>query len=239
VSAVNDLLLIDIGNSFIKYSFADSSKPGVITAIDYLDDMSGVKALLTGIKQVRVSAVGQRKKFTQLQQELSGLDVIIAETKGQAFGIQFAYKQMHTLGVDRWLAMIAAHQSYSGDLAVVSLGTAATCDLINAEGLHLGGWIAPGYNSLRQTLLDNTAQVFSDGKSPAEVNLGQNTSDCVNYGCLAMLEGFLSGARQQLAKLGQENKLIVTGGDRDLLSGFKNNHTFWEENLVLKGLSYL
>ena len=236
---VNDLLLIDIGNSFIKYSFAHSETPGVTTPVCYLDNITELHELPANIKQVRLSAVGQTDKFDQLLQMFSEQNVLLAQTRKQAFGIEFAYTDMSKLGVDRWLAMIAARQSYTGNLVVLSLGTAATCDLISVDGLHLGGWIAPGYRTLRQALLANTTQVFSDGHQPTELKLGQNTSNCVDYGCLAMLEGFLLKAQQLLAKQGGENTIIITGGDRHLLAGLKNSQTHWEENLVLKGLSYL
>ena len=55
-----------------------------------------------------------------------------------------AYPQPQSLGVDRWLALIAARQLAPGWACVIDAGTALTIDALDAAGLHLGGLIIPG-----------------------------------------------------------------------------------------------
>src|SRR5690606_17161180 len=60
--------------------------------------------------------------------------------------LRVCYPQPHQFGVDRWLGLIGARrQAGAGHaLLVASCGTAITVDLLDADGTHLGGVIAPG-----------------------------------------------------------------------------------------------
>ncbi|MDP1069535.1 type III pantothenate kinase, partial [Klebsiella pneumoniae] len=66
------------------------------------------------------------------------------------------------MGVDRWLAMLAAWQRVGQSCWVVDCGSAITLDLLDAEGRHQGGYILPGLRLMQQSLLGNTAEVRVD-----------------------------------------------------------------------------
>src|SRR3546814_5490867 len=59
-------------------------------------------------------------------------------------GLRNAYREPERLGVDRWLAMIAAWHTHRGAACIANAGTALTVDVIDAQGQHLGGIIAAG-----------------------------------------------------------------------------------------------
>lgn len=79
-------------------------------------------------------------------------------SQAQASGVTNGYQQPEQLGVDRWLALIAAAERVSGDCIVIDAGSAITLDLLRSDGLHLGGAILPGIN----TSLDKFKHIFSD-----------------------------------------------------------------------------
>ena len=54
--------------------------------------------------------------------------------------------------MDRWLAMVGAFQLRRNAMLVVDLGTAVTADLVDENGLHLGGYICPGLSLLRKSV---------------------------------------------------------------------------------------
>src|SRR5688572_3917000 len=56
--------------------------------------------------------------------------------------LALSYQEPQTLGSDRWLGALAAHRRY-GDCVVVDCGTALTINLVDGDGLFLGGAIAP------------------------------------------------------------------------------------------------
>ncbi|WP_352284776.1 type III pantothenate kinase, partial [Pseudoalteromonas sp. Q18-MNA-CIBAN-0097] len=78
-----------------------------------------------------------------------------------------AYEHVGNLGIDRWLALIAGFTLYPNTACiVVDAGTATTIDVLDSEGLHLGGWILPGLDLMTSSLTQNTQRVFDDGKTP-------------------------------------------------------------------------
>lgn len=62
------------------------------------------------------------------------------------------YAPSHALGPDRFLIAMGAWAASGGGRPVVALGagTALTFDLVDSEGVHLGGAILPGIETLRR-----------------------------------------------------------------------------------------
>ena len=68
------------------------------------------------------------------------------------------------LGVDRWLAILAAaFKLYpQKNVLIIDAGTATTVDLLAKSGVHQGGWILPGItipclNSVLNLILRSTS----------------------------------------------------------------------------------
>ena len=85
--------------------------------------------------------------------------------ESRALGVTNAYRQPERLGVDRWMALIAASELVAGDAVIIDAGSALTLDLLRADGQHLGGAILPGFN----TSLDDFKRIFGyiDFNDPA------------------------------------------------------------------------
>ena len=64
--------------------------------------------------------------------------VELAEVSAEAAGVTCGYKDFHQLGVDRWLALVAAYRKYAKPIIVVDAGSAVTIDIVDGDGLHLG-----------------------------------------------------------------------------------------------------
>jgi type III pantothenate kinase len=78
--------------------------------------------------------------------------ISLARTQRRCDGVRIAYAQPRRLGVDRFLALLAAHARGAQPALVVGVGTALTIDLIDADGLHRGGRIAPSPTLMRDAL---------------------------------------------------------------------------------------
>jgi type III pantothenate kinase len=68
--------------------------------------------------------------------------VIVDATVG--LPITLAVDEPLTVGADRLINTLAASRLYGRDCIVVDMGTATTFDCITADGVFLGGAIAPG-----------------------------------------------------------------------------------------------
>lgn len=235
VSGQHNNLLLDLGNSYAKYAFVSAADESL--SCHYVDYGEPLLSLLNNSSRVLLSSVSSAKYVEQIQNRCRslGIDLFIATSQAQQFGLRCAYENYSTLGVDRWLAMLAADQMTELPFAVIDVGTAITCDFV-ANKQHLGGWIAPGFSTMRSGLIKNTQHVFSDSSIPDSAKLGLSTEQCVNFGCLAAVQGVVARAQVSLSLISSENCLIVTGGDQSMLQEVCGNKTIYAENLVLQGL---
>jgi type III pantothenate kinase len=238
VKSVSDpfkALLVDIGNTQIKYALVnDASDLSNVKRCQHPEDLT---LLISSVNQVLVSSVGHLTLMAALERlcERFNKPIQIINTEAETLGIQCAYEKFQTLGVDRWLAILAAREITKLPVAVIDLGTANTCDIV-INNKHIGGWISPGFSVMRESLLANTQHVFADMNMPDSLNLGNTTQDCVSYGCLASQTGFVMMAEQYLANQNENYFVLVTGGGQNSLSLQHNKKILFFPNLVLRGL---
>ena len=228
-------LLVDIGNTQIKYALVnDISDLSNVKCCQHPEDLT---SLISSVNQVVVSSVGHLILVTELKRLCEGFNkpCQIINTEADTLGIQCAYEKFQTLGVDRWLAILAAREITKFPVAVIDLGTANTCDIV-INNKHIGGWISPGFSVMRESLLSHTQHVFADTKMPDSLNLGNTTQDCVSYGCLASQTGFVMMAEQYLSNQYEDYFILVTGGGQNSLSLQNNKKILFFPNLVLRGL---
>ena len=118
-----------------------------------------------------------------------------------------------TVGADRIVNTVGAHDRYGGDLIVVDFGTATTLDVVGADGAYEGGVIAPGVNLSLKALHDAAAALpFIDVTKPERV-IGTNTVACMQsgiyWGYIGLIEGVCARIR---AERGRKMTVVGTGG---------------------------
>ncbi|WP_225033247.1 type III pantothenate kinase [Paraburkholderia sp. XV] len=78
----------------------------------------------------------------------------------QQCGVTNAYTAPTQLGSDRWAGMIGARAAFPGEpLLIATFGTATTLEALNADGVFVGGLIAPGWSLMMRSLGEHTAQL--------------------------------------------------------------------------------
>ncbi len=236
------MLLIDVGNSRLKWAQHKSMPVSLsITACAYeKNDISLVlEASFTSMEPqaVWVSCVADEDVISQITCwfiDSWGVKPIYARTQASFMGLENAYFEFDTLGVDRWLAMLAAWQLYEGAICVIDSGTAITLDVVNEKGEHQGGLILPGLNLLQQSLQMKTSSIGDASAKPCL--LANNTAEAVGNGCRQMMcKSVPSIVNEFEQSLGVNLLCILTGGDAHLLmTEFKRYE--YREDLVLFGL---
>ena len=152
-------------------------------------------------------------------------------------GVTVAYAQPERLGVDRWLAMIAAHHQWAAPILIVDAGTAVTYDLLLADGRQLGGLILPGIEMMRGSLLKGTH--IASAESEALVGpWATDTTAAVTLGAVQALAALAERLYDRLAtEAGAVPELVVTGGDAEHLLSALDRPARYEPTLVLQGLA--
>lgn len=228
-------LLVDIGNTQIKYALVNDIAD--LADVSYCQYTENLTSYISTVNQVLVSSVGHLSLVEELKSLCKCFDTPckIIKPEAETLGVHCAYKKFQTFGVDRWLAVLAAREITELPVAVIDLGTANTCDIV-INNIHIGGWISPGFSVMRESLLNNTQQIFADTNMPDILDIGNTTEDCVSYGCLASQTGFVMMAEQYLHYKYNDYFILVTGGGQKLLSLQNNKKILFFPNLVLRGL---
>jgi type III pantothenate kinase len=126
-------------------------------------------------------------------------------------GVRIAYAEPSRLGVDRFLALLAAHARGAEAWLVVGIGTALTIDLLDADGQHHGGRIAPSPTLMREALHARAPQLPSSGG--AYVDFAADTGDGLVSGCDGAALALIADSRARAtARLGTAPRVIVHGG---------------------------
>lgn len=239
-------LIIDRGNTALKWQVL---KAGVVheqgralnsvPLVDVLQPLTGVR--FTSIYVSNVGSVDFCKQLTEWAAEHHQLPPVFVESIRTACGVTNAYARPEQLGVDRWLAMIAAHKLCRGMLCVVDIGTALTMDFLDGNGVHLGGFIVPGVELMKTSLLGQTEKIALQNKERVSHSLlGKNTNEAVFFGIEQMLQAFIEQKMAQMqVEYQQVISLVLTGGyAKNLAAGLSIPHQVHNE-LVLDGLNML
>lgn len=241
-------LLLDIGNSAVKWALSAGRELGeagrfVHRGADFMQQAtlawSGIAApQAVVVANVAGAAVAdQLQAWTQRQWQQSSQFLVATGTAG---GVRNGYAEPHTLGIDRWAAMVAAYAECRSAVCVADCGTAITLDLVDADGLHRGGLILAGIDLMRAALQGNTANLRAADTTHSLQLLATGTGDAIASGSVyAAAAAIEQIGKQMLAQCKQEPRLLLTGGDalRVLpLLGIACKH---DPGLVLKGLAIL
>ena len=156
-----------------------------------------------------------------------------AKSQVSQSGLSNSYEDVHKMGVDRWLAMLAAWSKFPDQShIVIDAGTALTLDVIDEFGRHVGGYICPGFSLMKSSLLGGTKRVMAEGDWQIGRALGNSTQDCVDHGVQDMVACWLEHHRA----LQPNARIWVTGGDGQRLVSLLAEPVLFEADLVLDGL---
>ncbi|WP_394752876.1 type III pantothenate kinase [Crenothrix sp.] len=236
-------LLVDIGNTRLKWGLADQ---GEIMATGVLVNSHISSQVLIDTWQalvspqlIALSCVNSPQIIELISSAATFLwphsPVIKAQSLASQCGVRNAYEQPEKLGVDRWLALIAAHHSYHQTLCIVDCGTAITVDVMTGDGNHQGGLICPGLTLMRHSLAHGTHQLPLSEQNYT-VGLANSTESAIFSGILSAACGLIE---RVIAQQPKPIQLILTGGDAGIISTQLACEAIIDDNLVLRGLIYV
>jgi type III pantothenate kinase len=149
------------------------------------------------------------------------------------------YSPPQAVGADRLVDALAVLREYGTPAVVVDFGTATTFDAISRDGEYLGGAIAPGIGISLDALFRMAAHLPRfEMRRPPNV-IGGNTVESMQsgafYGFVGQVEGMV---RRLRAELGNDTRVIATGGLAELLGQEAGCFDHIDPLLTLKGLRY-
>lgn len=240
------VLLVDLGNTRLKWAWLGRSlKPGVMHA-------GGLPPLRAAdrVLAVSVASAAVRRKFVAEVRRQTGHAPFFVRSTTQAAGVHNGYREPWRLGADRWVALLGA-RPLAKDVLVVDAGTAVTLDLLDAQGVHHGGFILPGLELMVASLFERTGGIRRraavSGKSAASARatvklnkFGTTTREAVVQGALHAIAASVDGAVKKAGEtLGRKPLVLLTGGDARQISRALCSRFELRPKLVLEGLARL
>lgn len=217
-------LLIDIGNSRIKWYFDHNmapinahTNPSALSHHDEKWEINLYQSWLNSETPNRcfISHVANQEKLKAAQQVIElcfpkcSLELLKPIAAKNGLALNYDPLQM---GADRYAQLLGAHHLFKNkNYLLISAGTATTIDGVLAGGTHIGGIILPSDYLMRQSLHQYTAKLPLNGGKVKNQSAPNNTKDA-----LATATQFATiGAIHQFSSSYMENKrfeILLCGG---------------------------
>lgn len=161
-----------------------------------------------------------------------------AESAGDLFHTN--YPAPAEIGADRVADAIAAKAFYGVPAVVVDFGTATNIEVLDKDGVFLGGIIMPGAETSMAALFAKASRLFEvELVAPDEV-IGRSTEHAIQSGIVFGEADRADGlVKRVFDQLGYETTVIATGGLSHLVAQHSRMITDVDPELTLKGLRLL
>lgn len=251
------LLLVDAGNTRIKWALMHSARLGVAELghwadygsvgredvckmADALQDVDITRVMISNVAGEAMRASLERMVLRALG--MKPVPLTWFASQAELAGVKNGYRDPAQLGCDRFAALIGARALFPGvPLVVATCGTATTVDALDAQGCFYGGMILPGVGLMAASLAQNTAQLpqvpqYNVGEHP----FADNTHDAIASGCIAAQAGAIGRAVAAHAALQQQDaarmQCLLSGGAAGAIAPHLAGPVRQVDNLVLIGL---
>lgn len=242
------LLVVDIGNTLIKFGIFDSNtlltKFSIPSLRDYTNEdilaAVGLNLDLPIENAILCSVVPEIDETVAiLIAEKCGVDARVVRND-QDFGLKIKYEPLSAIGSDRLVNSFAAMQKYGAPCIVCSFGTATTVDVVGVNNEFLGGIIAPGMETMAKALHLSASRLPDITIEKPLTIIANNTVDSIRsgiyFGQMGMIEGII---RRMSDDLETRPTVIATGGFAQAVEDETSVIDIVDENLLLEGLNLL
>ena len=245
------VLLVDIGNTRIKWARLDGNhlsrgRAAAHSGWGPRDYARHLFAPARAPERVVVASVAGPEVNRALAAAARRADAAahFVTVPQQGGGVTVGYVEPWRLGVDRFAAVVGAHEIFAAvPVCVVGIGTAMTIDLVGADGRHRGGVIVPAPRLMVETLLSKTHGIrrrAQGGAAGGRGIFGRSTRDAIERGSRYAAAALIDRAVEEASGLlGREPLVVLTGGDAGAVRPLVQSRCIAVPDLVLRGLAVL
>lgn len=251
-----NLIAIDIGNTTIKVAFYLNDEEKLLKSIDgnagdvesqladilaeCWDQAPLVEIAKEPVKECVLVAGSVKPEWTDLVRE------VVKEELGQKLLVigqdvplpmETAVDDALQVGTDRLCAAAAAYAVVEGAVVVADFGTAVTIDLVDEDGVFVGGTIAPGFDLALAAMNSGTARLPKVEMQRPQQVYGVNTEEAMRAGVYWSAVGLLETlCRKYAEQIGSWPQVILTGGAAKVIKDDCEFVDSWVSDLALRGI---
>jgi type III pantothenate kinase len=251
-----NLIAIDIGNTKIKVAFFLDDEEKLLKIItgkdanmksqlsDVLaecwDRVPLVESAVEPVKNCIVAACSVNPALTEAVGELVAdeLDAkMLLVGRDIPLPIETATDDAMKVGTDRLISAAAAYAVVEDAVIVADFGTAVTIDLVDEDGVFLGGSISPGFDLSLDAMHTGAAQLPKVTMQKPKQVYGANTEEAMRAGVYWSAVGLLETiCRKYAEQLGRWPQVVLTGGAAGLIKDDCEFVDSWVSDLVVRGI---
>lgn len=236
-------LCIDAGNSNIKYGIFENDEL-IESSIIALENILHL-ADKHNFPPIAVSSVVPSVS-DKLKNIFSNKNIFFINHTSK-FNLLINYDTPETLGMDRICSAEGAfylhkkmNKSFNENEFIISsdFGTALTLNFVKHPNTFLGGMIAPGINTMFNSLYGHTAQLPAASLKDFSGVIGKSTKQSIASGVINSAAGLLERANQYLTDhlSSNRNYFYITGGASEYITDKLSFNFVHERSLVLYGI---
>jgi len=250
-----NIIALDVGNTNITIGLFVDDEEKIIEKVSASDAERIAEVLVTSWERIPILKSSKEKKrdgiivMSSVNSESTAIVEGICKNKlgekvklvGRDFPlpIEMGVDDASAVGTDRVVTAAAAFAVIEDAVVVADMGTAITIDLVDEDGVFLGGVIAPGFSVAAEAL-----KVRTDKLPKLEVNVkvpkntaGGNTLEAINNGLYYSAAGLLKFVVEKYASdIGRWPYVIVTGGAGGVIKQDCDFVDSWVPNLAVRGV---
>ena len=226
-------LIIDIGNTALKASWADGITLGKTFRYQGEKMLDFILSLVSKSKPDMMVLSSVRTFSPQSVEKLRNECGTLLVLEGKMFD---EYDLPSHITPDRAASIIASRYLFKGrKCTVFDFGTTLTVDFIDAEGRYEGGSVSLGLRT-RFKALNRYSRTLPLLSAPEEIkDRGMNIAESVHSGVISGIMFEIDGYMSR----NPENITVFTGGDAIYFAKRMKNSIFVVCNLVLMGLALI
>lgn len=237
VKPLNNLLLLDVGNTAVKLSYATEN--GWLSPLRYpkneFDDMiAWMRDHMDYFRRTVISTVvfpvSDRiiDRLPDWEHQLLYREDIPPE--------KLDYDSIKMLGMDRYLGCYGAAGHYGAPVVVVDAGTACTVDFMDEEQVYRGGVIMPGLSLWERSLQQYAVGLPTASREVPDHWPGHTTEQCLQWGLTAAFRDCIGTMLDRYKERQGDYKLVMTGGDAELVKKLLKRGGTVDPALIFRGI---
>ena len=248
-----NLIVIDIGNTNIKIGYFLNDSQQFIESVSGADTKKLTEIITSAWEQVPfvrraqepiregvivVSSV--KPEWTEVvryicKEQLNENIKVVGEDV--RLPIEMGVENYKEVGTDRVVAAAAAYAVVQDAVVVADFGSAVTIDLVDDEGVFLGGVIAPGFELAAKSLYEGTSQLPEIKVHKPKDAIGASTIEAINSGLFYSAVGLLRAIAEKYAEqLEKWPQVIVTGAAAEMIKDECDFVDTWVSDLTVTGI---